>query len=210
MRRGSGLHGCRGKLVVLPPALRGPDGVCPNAGDGALELGEGGVAAGAPLLQGRHQAAHGGGRDVPQGRDGADLDLLADGVQLGGQQAGVDGRDDDVLELARRRQAELGRQVGVGEPGLVAGEGQEGQLAELELLGRVQGREAGGLLLLLLVVRGVEAVGKELEVGVVGGEVGVVGQGGDGGGVEELGEDEGVGGGGGALDEVGCGAWGGR
>lgn len=138
------------------------------------------------------------------------MDLLADGVQLGGQQAGVDGRDDDVLELPRRRQAELGRQVGVGEPGLVAGEGQEGQLAELELLGRVQGREAGGLLLLLLLVRGVEAVGKELEVGVVGGEVGVVGQGGDGGGVEELGEDEGVGGGGGALDEVGCGAWGGR
>lgn len=99
----------------------------------------------------------------------------------------------------------MGLQIGVGELGLVAGEGQEGELAQLELLGRVEGRKTRRLLL----VGGVEAVGEELEVGVMRSELGILGQGSDGRGVKELGKNEGVRGRSGTLDKVGGSAGGG-
>lgn len=94
---------------------------------------------------------------------------------------------------------------GVGEVGAVAGEGEEGQLAELEGLGvgqRGQARRGG------VVVVG--AVGEDAEEGVVGAVARVVGggEGGDLGRLEELGEDEGVGGRGCLADEVDGGAGG--
>lgn len=67
-------------------------------------------------------------------------------------------------------QAELAYQTGVSELCLVAREGEERELAKLELLGWVEGWKA-----LLLLVSGVETVSEKLEVGVVGRVLGIVG-----------------------------------
>lgn len=94
---------------------------------------------------------------------------------------------------------ELARQRVVREVLAAAGEGEQGQLAQLEGLDVGEGREGG----LLRGVGLVGAVGEDLEEGVVGCVFGGGGEGSDGGGLEELGEDVGVWGGGGAGDEVG-------
>lgn len=155
-------HGLEGPVPV-PLVGGGPGGLLLDAGDGGLDLGEGGVTPRRPPLQRGDDGGHGGGLDVPQGRDGRDLDDAAQGVQPRAQQAGVDGGDDDVLDLARGGEAEVPLQGGVRQVVLVPAEGQEGELAELERLGVVEGGEVGGGL-----VVGVEAVAEDLEVGEVG------------------------------------------
>lgn len=88
------------------------------------------------------------------------------------QEPGVDGGDDRVLDLPRGREAEVALQRGVRQVVLVPAEGQEGELAELELLGVVEGGEVRGGL-----VVGVEAMAEDLELGEMGCVLGRVGEG---------------------------------
>jgi len=100
-------------------------------------------------------------------------------VELGRQEAGVDGRDDELLELLGVGQVEGGEEGGVAEDGGGrvgravgrAREGEERQLAELALLGVVEGGQVGGL-----ARRGPGAVAEDLEEGEVVG-VGIAGRG---------------------------------
>lgn len=113
-------------------------------------------------------------------------------------------RDDEVFELAGRREAQSRLECIIGKIGTVAREGQEGQLAELQGLsigeGWQVGRGAVGL---------VGAVRENLEKVEVGGVFGALGESLDLGRLEELGEDEGVWGRGCMGDEVGDGTGGG-
>lgn len=184
--------------VPLPLVVGLAGGPPLYVGDAGLDLGEGGVAALGPVLQGGDDAGDGARLDVPQGRDGGDLDDGAEGVQLGVEEAGVDGGDDEVLDLAGGGEAEVLLQGRVGQVLLVAAEGEEGELAELEPLavvevGQVRGRGVGG----------VEAVAEELELGEVGLVLWGAGEGLDGGADEELREDVGALGRGRVRDEVG-------
>lgn len=146
----SGRGGARGSRVRritalgLDDGLEGPvplplvaglaRGLPLDVGDVGLDLGERGVAALTPVLQGGDDAGHRPGLDVPQRRDGGHLDDGAEGVQLGVEEARVDGGDDQVLDLAERGQAEVLLQGVVGEVPPVAAKGEEGELAELEPL----------------------------------------------------------------------------
>lgn len=186
--------------VPLPLVVCLARGLLPDVGDVGLDLGEGGVAALAPVVQGGDDAGDGGGLDVAQGRDGGDLDDGAEGVQLGVEEAGVDGGDDEVLDLAGRGQAQVLLQGLVGEVVPVAAEGEEGELAELERLAVGQVWEVRGG-----EVCGVEAVAEDLELGEVGLVLWGVGEGLDGGAGEEVGEDVGALGRCGVCDEV-CGS----
>ena len=175
-------------------------GLPPDVGDVGLDLGEGGVAALAPVLQGGDDAGYRARLDVPQGRDRGHLDDGAEGVQLGVEQPGVDGGDDQVLDVAGRGEAEVLLQGVVGEAPPVAAEGEEGELAELEALAVVQVWEVRGGQ-----VCGVEAVAEDVELGEVGLVLGGAGEGLDGGAGEEVGEDVGALCRGGVCDEV-CGS----
>lgn len=92
-------------------------------------------------MQGADHGGDGTRGEVSQGGEGVDLDGLAVGVEGGVEQAGVDGRDDEVLEGAGRREVEGGLEGSVGQVRSVAGEVQEGELAELECLGVVELRQ---------------------------------------------------------------------
>lgn len=134
------------------------------------------------------------------------MDFLARGIETCGEHASVDSRNNDVFELAGRCEAEVSQKAGIGELGLVAREGEEGQLAEFEGLGvvefwQIRGRDVGG----------VETVGEDGKV-CMPGAVGRILRGGKcsyGGAIEEVGEDVGAGGFGGTVDEVSCCAGGG-
>jgi hypothetical protein len=126
-----------------------------------------------------------------------DLHGRPPGVERGVEQAGVDGGYDEVLELARVLELQLLAERVVREVGTRAGQREQGQLAELELLGGVQVGEAGGCAVL-----GVGPVAEDFEQGKVRGQV----CGGESLDVwcgEELGEDECVRGRGCPGDEVG-------
>lgn len=120
------------------------------------------------------------------------MDGAVAGVELGVDEAGVDGAHDEVLDGAGAGEAEAPLERGVGEVARVAGEGEEGELAELEGLGLVEGREVpaggggGGVLR-------VGAVGEDLEETEVRGVVGRPREGLDLRRLEKLGEDVGVG-----------------
>lgn len=186
--------------IPLPLVVRLARGLPLDVGDVCLDLGQRGVAPLAPVVQGGDDAGDGAGLDVAQGRHRGHLDDRSEGVQLGVEKARVDGGDDEVLDLAGRGEAEVLLQGRVGEVLLVAAEGEQGQLAELERLavvevGQVRGRR----------VRGVEPVAEELELGEVGLVLGGAGEALDGGAGEELGEDVGALGRRGVRDEVcGC------
>lgn len=173
--------------VPIPLVVGLARGLPLDVGDVGLDLGEGGVAALAPVLQGGDDAGHRPGLDVPQRCDRGHLDDGAEGVQLGVEEAGVDGRDDEVLDLAGRGQAEVLLQGVVGEVLPVAAECEEGELAELEPLAVVEVREVRGR-----EVCGVEAVAEDLELGEVWLVLGGVCEGLDGGAGEEVGKDVGA------------------
>lgn len=161
--------------------------VLADGGDLGLELVERRLAAAGPLAQGGQERGHGARGQVAQGRDAGDLDLLAGRVELGLDEARVHGRHDRVLELPRGGEAELLDQGGVGQGGVVAGVGEDGELPELEGLGLVEGRQA-----LRRGVVCVRAVAEDAEEGEVRGEVGLGGEGLDLGRLEELCEEKGV------------------
>lgn len=120
------------------------------------------------------------------------------------QKTRVDGRDDQILHLPRRRQIQRLLQRRVREIRPVPHERQQRQLPELQHLGFRQRRQVRRL-----AVRGAGAVGEDLEEDEVAGKVGGGGEGLDGGGLEQLGEEVCVWGRGGAGDEVGGSAGGG-
>lgn len=67
------------------------------------------------------------------------------GVEGCGEQAGVDGGCEQLLEGARRGQVQRGEQVGVGERGVGVGEGEQGEEKEfLVLLGGELGQLGAG------------------------------------------------------------------
>lgn len=67
---------------------------------------------------------------VPQRRHGRDVDARGQRVELGAQQAGVDGADDEVFEGADGRDRQRRLQVRVVERGRGGGEREESELAE--------------------------------------------------------------------------------
>lgn len=173
--------------VPLPLVVCLARGLPLDVRDVGLDLGQRGIAALAPVLQGGDDAGHGRRLDVPQWRNRGDLDDGAERVQLGIEEARVNGGDDEVLDLAGRGEAEVLLQGRVGQVLLVAAEGEEGELAELEPLAVVEVGEVRRRR-----VRGVEAVAEELELGEVGLVLGGAGEALDGRAGEELCEDVGA------------------
>lgn len=173
-----------------------------DARDLRVQVLEGRAAAARPQAQ---RAEHRRGRargQVPQGRDRGDVHGAVARVELRVHQARVDGAHDQVFDGAGPREVEALLERGVGQVARVAGEREEGELAELQGLGLVEGREArrrdsGG------VVR-VGAVGEDLEELEVRRVVGRAREGLDLRRLQKLGEDVGVGVRRGLGHEVGC------
>lgn len=161
-----------------------------DACDLGFEVAEGRFAAAGPGAEGGDHGRDGAGGKIAEGGEGVHLDDLTVGVEGRVEEAGVDCGDDEVFQGAGGGEAEGGLEGCVGQVRAVAGQGQEGELAELEGLGIVELGQAprcrGGL------VGGVGAVGEELEEAEVRFEVGGLGEGLDLRGLEELCEEEGV------------------
>jgi hypothetical protein len=190
-----------GALLTLANGGGGAD-----AGGAGIEVGEGVGTLGGPKSESGDEVWDGAGSEITQRGDAGDLDGLAGRVEGGVDEPGVDGGDDEVLELAGRAKAQVLLQGGVGEVGTVTGESQEGKLTKLEGLGVAEGRQPGLIIGGGGAVGAPGSVGEDLQQPVVRGELGAIGQGGDRRRLQQLGEDECVGGRGGSRDEVGGGA----
>lgn len=130
---------------LLPPPLRLPlRRPLPHARNLGVEILQRVVAAGGPGAQLGVQGGHAAGGEVAQRGDGGDGDARGGGVERAGDEVRVDGRDEQVLEGARRGDVEGLAEVGVGEVrGGRGGEGEEGEELELGGLGVGERGERG-------------------------------------------------------------------
>ncbi len=135
-----------------------------------LDVLEDAGAAVRPAAQGGAHLRHVVGAQVPQGRHTGDLHALPGRVELGVDEARVDGRGDERLELPRRVEPQALAELPVGEV-LAAARGrerQQAQLPQLEALGIAEWWQVGRRLVRLVV-----AVGEDAQQGQVRLQLGV-------------------------------------
>lgn len=176
-----------------------------HIGDVCVQVVEELRAAVGPGAQRRNHLRHGARRQVTQGSDLCHLHALPGRVELGVEEAGVYRRRDEALELLGRGEPQRLLQAVICQVGAVAGERQQAELAQLERLGIVEGRQAAAAAAGQVGL--VCAVGEDAEEVEVREEVGVGGEGLDLRRLQQLGEYIGALGGGGPFNEVGGGSW---